>query len=595
MFRLRYRAVDGWEHCKLPVVTMFKDRSISIPVLLCAVVALIVATALGARPTYQKYKHWRALQLVTEVRTKLIPAKDWVASDHSLRLALGFAPMEPEVLRLAAQYLTLAGSETSLQYYSMLIHSGAATVEDRLLYARQGLGHSRPDIAREQIGKILESVPLHRDALLTGIEALERLGLAEDATRLADVAFQAYPGDDEAALRLGLLQLNRPDPAMQSKGKRILWGLAISPKPQRMAAIDRLTQDPTLDRSELKVLVRILAAFPARTLAQDLTWFDLRRRLAPALEQPILATLAIQRLGPSPSTEERLLVADWILVHDASERINEVISEELCRAHAGAAQRWIQAKANVNRWDEVLGLIDDNSLSIAPELRHCFRAQVQHRQGNTNAVNGYLKQAVALVRSNPEHVAVVAGYAERLGQPKLAAEAYEKLLANPVQVNRAAHEIVRLLAGSDDVQDLLSTLRRVHQFQPENLEVADLIGWFELILRQRIGANADEAKARFQKVPDSDRFRLTLALAELRQDNPEAALALLEERKFDPTNGPVRVRLLFVAALGAAGQRQTAQQLARSLDVRSLKPEEIELIQPWRELSIPGEPRTSGR
>ena len=133
----------------------------------------------------------------------------------------------------------------------------------------------------------------------------------------------------------------------------------------------------------------------------------------------------------------------------------------------------------------------------------------------------------------------------------------------------------------------VSTLRRLRQFQPNSLELADLISWFELVTRQRIAVNAAAAKERVNKEPQSDRFRLTLALAELRQDNPEAALALLEGKNLDRTNAPPRARLLYVAALGAAGQRQTAQRLAQVLDLTPFKPEEIELIRPWRELSNP--------
>ena len=572
---------------------MFKDRSISIPVLLLSGLALLVGTALiakpewVAKPAYRLYKTRRALQLVTVAREKYFPARDWASVDRNLRLANAFAPTEPEVLRLSARFLAVGNREATLQYYSMLMNTGAATITDRLEYARQGLLHDRPDITRLQVREILLVAPRHRDALLAGIEALERLGLADDALRLAQTTFQAYPSDDEAALHVGLLQMARPDPIARAAGHRLLWGLAISRGAMKTRAIERLAQDTTLPRSELDALAHALAAMPSRTLAQDLSWFDLRVRLAPPGERSALATLAVQRLGAEPSLQDRLQVADWLLAHQLPERVGEAISEELSRQSAVVAQRWLQAKANAGKWDEVVALIDDNTMSIAPELRHCYRALVEFRAGNTNAVARHLKLAIAVLKTIPDHVAVVSGYAEKLGQPKLAAQAQEKLLSDPIHVHRAAREIIRLLGTSDDVQELLTTLRRLRQFQPNSLELADLISWFELVTRQRIGVNAAAAKERVNKEPQSDRFRLTLALAELRQDNPEAALALLEGKNLDRTNAPPRARLLYVAALGAAGQRQTAQRLAQVLDLTPFKPEEIELIRPWRELSNP--------
>jgi len=569
----------------------FKDRSISVPLLVCVLAGLVVGGVMSARPAYNSYKRWRALKLVAQARTQYLPARNWSAMDHTLRLANGFAPTEPEVLRICAEYLALGNNENALIYYGNLVESGHATAADRWGYARQALLHNRPDIARQQSGVILKLVPLERDALLLGIEALLKLGVAEDAYQLAEIGYQAHPSDDELALQFGVLQVNRTDPSQQAAGRRILWGLAMSQAPQRHRAIERLAQNPTLSRTELTLLARILEQVPTRTLTQELTWLGLRHRLAAESERAELNSACVRLVSKASEIGERVQLADWLLGHGAPDRVPEVITVEQCQQNANAAQRWLQGKADEGKWSEVASFIDDPTFSIAPPLRSCFRAQVSYRQGDTNATIAYLKQAVSQVGHDPNHLSVIAGYAERLGHPKIAAEALERLLSNPLQADRAAQDIVRLLTPSDDVQDLLATLRRMQQFRPKDQGVADLICWFELLLRQRIGPNADAARERFQKAPNNHRFRLTLALAELRLDNPDAALAHLEQQPIDPTNSPVRVRLLYAAALGSAGQRILAQQVAKNLDVTRLKPEEVDLIRPWRESTGSETPR----
>jgi len=338
-----------------------------------------------------------------------------------------------------------------------------------------------------------------------------------------------------------------------------------------------------MERAEILVLTKSLEAIPQRTLTDDFLWYDLRHRLASDDEKTGIVSLVIQRLGSQATASERIQAADWLLTHGAPLRVTEVLDESLTRQNSAAAQRWIQARANAGNWAEVGGLIEDTSLTLSPNLRHCYRALMEFREGNTNAVISHLNDALTALKDNPTEVMIVANYAERLRQPKLAAAAFEKLLANPLHAASAAQEMLRLLSPSDDVQHLLTTLRRLRQFQPDNEDVADTISWYELVTGQRVPQNAAATQERMSRHPKSDRFRFTAALAHLKQHNPDAALNLLEGRSLDQTNAPARGRLLYVAAVGATGQRQTAERLAQELNPVIYKPEEFELVRPWRE------------
>jgi len=318
-------------------------------------------------------------------------------------------------------------------------------------------------------------------------------------------------------------------------------------------------------------------------LTQNLILYDLRHRLAQPDQRSGYESLVVQLLGSSPSPAERIQVADWLLMHGAPQRVTEVLDEELCRHNMGAAQRWIQARANSGQWQEVAELVEDSSLAISPEIRHCYRAMLSTRAGDTNAAATHLTLALSSLKNNINQIYVVADYAEKLQQPRVAAAAYDKLLPYPLHAARAAREILRLLRPSDDVHHLLTTLRRLREFQPESNDIGDSISWWELVTGQRVEENAKAAADRLAKNPTVDRFRLTKALAYLRQNNPDSALGLLEGRYVGGTNMTTRARLLYVAALGASGQRQTAQRIAATLNVASLKPEEVALVRPWRE------------
>lgn len=554
---------------------------------LWTLLALTLGGVVAAKPVYRWYRHRHALQLVAEVDATDFPKRDWDAVGRKLRLAMGFDSEAPEVLRLAARYLTVGEREEALQYYGKLVSTGKATTADQIDFARVALRHDRADITRAQVREILSRDPLHLPASLLGVEALERLGLVQEATRMAEATLQAHPTSDDATLRLGLLMAAESEESRRAEGRRLLWGLALNPSTLGIRAAERLASEPTLTRPETTILVKSMELATNRTLPQDLMLYDLRFRIVPESEQGALRSLVIQRLGTTPTVMERVAVADWLLGHGAPERVREVLDESLTRESGIVTERWLQALASSGKWTEVNTLVEDATVVIPAPLRHCFRAILQQREGNTNAVVSHLTQAVNALREkeDPNPVYVVARYAEQLQQPRLAAAAYDKLLPFPNHAPRAAREILRILTRTDDVQQVLVTLRRLLEFQPGNLEIADSLSWGELLTRQRVSENAIANQERRAKHPKSDRFRLTAVLALLRQNNPEAALALLESRYTDKSSMPPRARLLHIAALGNSGQRLAAQHLAATLDPTGFKSEELELIRPWREES----------
>lgn len=573
---------------------MQKDKAKRFYVLLWTSVVLALGGVVGAKPAYHWYAHRRAIEIVNDIYKQDLPRGDWASVSRKLRLATSFSFRAPEVLRLTAQVLSAADKIEALQYYARLVETGTATLEDRLEYARQALHFNRPDVSRTLARDILAQSPVNVDALLIGTEALTRLGLTQDASRLAEATLQTHPTNEEAILRLGVLRSLDSDEKLRQAGRKLLWGLAIGQGPFRTKAVEHLATETTLTRAELIVLAKAMEYQTNRNLTQDLVFYDLRHRLAPESERGPIAALVVQRLGEKATPTERIMAADWLLNHGASLRVSEVLTESMSRQSSLAAERWIQAKANLDNWAEVNDLVEDFTIAIPPAIRHCFRAVIQNRSGNTNAVISHLTQAVTALntlnaskdeaaQNDPSQILVVAKFAEQLRQPKLAAAAYDKLLPYPTHAAQAAREIFRTLALSDDVQQVLVTLRRLREFQPTNLEIADALSWGELLTRQRVPENAALCLERLAKYPNSDRFRITAALGHIRQNNPDAAIALLEARYPDRTDMPGRARLLYVAALGNAGQRQPAERLAATLDLQKFKSEELEMIRPWRE------------
>jgi hypothetical protein len=81
--------------------------------------------------------------------------------------------------------------------------------------------------------------------------------------------------------------------------------------------------------------------------------------------------------------------------------------------------------------------------------------------------------------------------------------------------------------------------------------------------------------------PGESRYRVLLALAELRSRDPAAALALLEPDNPDWAAAEDHLRLVYVAVLAANAHEDAARQMAPKIDAQKLRSPEREISRPW--------------
>jgi hypothetical protein len=82
-------------------------------------------------------------------------------------------------------------------------------------------------------------------------------------------------------------------------------------------------------------------------------------------------------------------------------------------------------------------------------------------------------------------------------------------------------------------------------------------------------------------------YRVTLALAHLKNGQPEAAMQVFDGITLDPAQIQPYQRAVLAAVLGTNGRQAEARQLARSVPGDAVTVQEFELITPWREDPVP--------
>jgi len=506
-------------------------------------------------------------------------AERWDASGRQVRLALSLAPTDPQVLRTVATVCSRVKNPAALQYWQALVESGHSTRADRTEYARTLLALDHVDPARPILAALLAEDPRDQEVLELSIQALVLDRRYQDALVAAQTLAGLYPGDDRATASLGQLLLAQPEKISQQHGETVLWGLALRDGKYQFQSIVALANRPNLTDDQLRLLARSIpesAGYPG-----CLFRLDIERRLQPDGDLLELASKAHACRPIQADLDDDLQLADWFFRHSLSQHALDLLPESVCRTNAPALQRRLQGFANTGQWGEVTRWIEDSDLSIHPVVRNIYRAIIAHRSGSNDGVATYLNSASTAAGNDPTMARLVAGYAEALGQPRIAAEALQKLLSNPSFASSTGPEIFRLLSRIDDVGPLLEAIERLIQFSPKNASLVNDRAWWRLITGQRIAESRQQVLELLKEDPDNPRLLASLALSHLRQDDAERALALTEPVMLSTTNPPARLRFVHCIALGKAGQREAARRVGRDIDPGRLRSAERILVDDW--------------
>ena len=138
-----------------------------------------------------------------------------------------------------------------------------------------------------------------------------------------------------------------------------------------------------------------------------------------------------------------------------------------------------------------------------------------------------------------------------------------------------------LVQKRQDAEELFQLYDRMLKRLPAELVVQNDHRYFAALTGRR--ADVSGARELAQREPKMLAYRITLALAHLKNAQPEAAMRVFDGITLDPAQIQPYQRAVLAAVLGANGRDNEARQIARSVPGDIVTVEEFELIKPWRE------------
>lgn len=561
----------------LPKFSDIRDTTRRFVILLAVLGLLALVGLLGGKPVYRWFKTQRALSMV-EQGEAAIANGDWDTTGRMVQTSLKLAPNSPEVLRLAARYCTQKTLAQGLNYWQSVEAMTGLTLDDQYDYARLSLSLGRTDLSANLLTalivtnqsdpKVLRLVTMHSTAV----------GNLPDAVRSARAWLRAATTDPDAELTLGGLLFGSAEPQERREGRGLLWGLALGGSQHRWIAVETLAASPELSRGENQVLLNLVE----NNTNQLATAFALRVKLHPDRKAELIDQM-IAEVVADGSPRQLAVAAAWLADNGEIRRVLDVLPLKVAEKQPTLMTARLQALMELGEMEEVKRFLEMDTSKVETFLLHCLRAYAAQQENKPQLVAGHFESALAAADRQPARLRFVAGYAERIGQPQAAIAAYRRLMNWPPATVDAGKRILQLATQLNDTRAVRDTIRQLAAFMPGERGIAMSNAYLGALLND-VTARSKADLLRFaDREPMDPELAFVLAFVEWRLGEAPQALSRLESLKPEWLRAEPRRQVVYAAVLGANDQREAARRLARTVEVTTLRPEEVELVKQWRE------------
>lgn len=592
-------------------------------------ITLILGAVLSwkAAEIYEDVKIWRAERLIAQF--ELARAKgDMLGATSALRQAAILLQRHPLVLRAVARYQLDMKQLAGLTTYGLLIASEHATLADRVNFAREAYRLGRPDLAAEVMDELRENPETRDSAVVLALRAMTLAGQEAwgDAIKQARAACASSKGDGaEQAFAQAVLAklLLQPPPSVGVEAEGLIR--------EGIDLVVELAQ--RLDGEGLEALEMLVTVSKNPTLAPYLVGRDVRPLFAAAEKHSqapprLKIGLWSMRLAAEPggraeiyeelferfekweSSGLRLEAARW-LNQQGMHRLAKKLAEPVKSESEEGFLVYLDATAAQGEWAEVTRILGSRSVvPLSSALRHLYELRAEMATGGKVDVEAAWREIELTARHEKVgNLLYIAGYAEQIGFGVQAARFYQEVLEEDAKISLGIDKLnrmqrmgcqaglLRTAGGGWTLAELGERLSAFAGEFPDLDEVQNDAAYIRLLIGKDWTQAVDTARRLLRKRPELLAYRTTAVLAALREQEqaeviaggltlgtpqsarvfrPDAA-ALYDGWTIDWKTAHDRYKVVYVAAMRAAGRVFEAEQVAGLIQKEALRPEERQL------------------
>jgi hypothetical protein len=535
-----------------------------------AFIALLLAAFLALRPTYRWLKAKRADSLAAKAE-QFVQQKNLLEAANTYRAALQLDPLGYRPLQGAARLATRLNHAEAVGLWDQVVKLPQATGADREERAAALLRAAELPAAALAIDELLKQNP-DTNALVLASCYSERTGNSARALEYARIAVKRAPQDENAQARLAEVLAASLKADERSEAREILWAVAAKNDAARKSAIESLARAPDLTPNEQTKILDQLRTVDPFTVTDAFLAADLRLKM-----QPETAALIYDEIIASWGAKAKLEMARWLNAHQQFDRVLSLVDSREGRDQLLLAR--LDALAAEQRWDEIDTTLSHKDLTFDPIVAEAFRARLGLARHSSLDAQMHWDKAIALAGNDSSKLRWLGTAAEQSGADEIALRTFQRLARSPADASLALAGQQRLAAKMHDTSVARTIAEKTLALHAADPNAQNRVAYYNLLLEKDMSASATKAKELVAKYPDRLEFRVTAALALLRQHDPGSALAQFQGPPIEWAKTLPSWRAVYAAALRGNEREDAAHEIIATIPMDKLSSEERALIE----------------
>jgi len=537
----------------------------------------VAVLAVAAKIAYPKIKLARGRQNAAEAMSALRKG-DLTVAGAKVKTALAMAPKETETLRAAAEYCRQRSDPAGINYYRMLLGTSEGGLAERTNLLNLAHATKRLQPAREVLREMLQANSNDTLALRYLVENHLLAGDVERAIKASALALKTDPTNTWFQLTLGSMLMDDPRGGKyQDEGRKLLFGLAISQRPESRPAQNRIARSPNLTKAEMSILQKQIEARTNRVLEDEMLIYDLRQRQNPSSGAAIVDEAVKRYLKVDPDVGLATVVG-WGASGHHYDPILRNIPSSFAQTNSSIAPLYSAVLAASDKWDDLERFLGVAEPSVGKVLTAGFRARLAMARGNKAEAEAQFRNLGAVKEVSIIDARILAEQAEKAGLPEVAVDIFQRISTEPGASIDASRECVRLLGRIEDQFKLREVAGRLARVFPNDDNLAAEFAWANLVAGQDLPEAFTVLNRLHEKAPANPVWTYALALSELKLGRTAKASELIQSANVAPKSRSPRMQLVQALVLAANDQREAARRAARELNQARLRPAELALV-----------------
>ena len=536
---------------------------------------LILVLGVAARPVYRATKSWRAREMARKAEFH-ISQEQWEEAFRKSQAAYQLDPNEPATTRAVARLYTRLKQEQALVFWQSLLSLPVATADDRREYVELAMDLQRLELAEPELQRLLKDQP--EEFANLRLASKFHIARGEDAAALGYVRQAASQRPDDSAVQLALIQLllRSPTPEERQQAQEKLWTLSEGRAQVALDALVLLATQAQITRTDVEELVSRLSRHPLAKAEHQLLALEMQIRLAPASREALISDfVSVYRSVPR---EKQIALGRWLNRHALPKETTRLITSSAAASNKDLFLIRLDALAALKQWKEIRTELEDDAVPIEPWMRELYRARVAQELGDAVLAESHWRRVHVETAKEPQALIYIAQYAERTGFPKEATKAYRRLTQQGALARQAFLALIRLAEADGNTRVLREIMREMTASFPQDPAPRNDLAYLNLLLEENTESAVEMASRLVEEHPKMLAYRVTLALAHLRLNQPTQAREVFDSLN---VNWPAVLpgwQAVHAAVLAANGQTHAARTITRMIAQERLKPEERALI-----------------